>query len=89
MQKWEYLCIRAYWELGRVEIDGKYYKNIWCFEFQGKKYLAAERDRIFTELGLNGWELVAVLPFDSTVGSGAGAGTDTTAYHLFFKRPIE
>jgi hypothetical protein len=77
MQQWEYTVLSVYEEKGK-----------WVFEHQGRKYPESERTRVMSELGLNGWELVCALPFDTTASPGAWAVTYTNNYMLFFKHPI-
>jgi hypothetical protein len=79
----------TYGKMGeKTVINNKIQKNVWLFTFNGNDHLVDDRELVMNELGQIGWELAGVLPFNTTLGYGAGAGTYTNAYTLFFKRSI-
>lgn len=97
MQKWEYKSVARsrLWEAKRRGED--YHKpSDWGHLFEDKKELSASvtLETRLEELGEQGWELVAVVPYSSVLGAGEGLQTRdyagyTTTERWVFKRPVE
>lgn len=90
MQKWEYAEI-----LGISILDLHTKRTDWYIHTPDGQDLPAEaQPRIMKDLGEQGWEMVAALPYQGwdalseSEGEGEIAISYTASYHIFFKRLI-